>query len=82
MDYSHMAGRNRCAPDLEDLALTFIEEEVGRHDWQENWQRIKEAGTATLKLHEWLTALGCTDITPTKVEQEIDRLAKRPGKYL
>lgn len=33
--------RRRPVYETEDVALDYIENEVGRHDWAENWKKLK-----------------------------------------
>ena len=43
--------------ETEDLALLFVEEEVGRFDWRNNWPRIRAAGVARQRIEGWLQAI-------------------------
>lgn len=74
--------RTKSSVDTEDLALSFMEEEVGRFDWSRNWAKIKESGTARQKIQDWLTALQ-VEHDPDEIVSYLDRLtAERTGRWL
>jgi hypothetical protein len=68
--------------DTEDLAFSFVEEEVGRFDWRNNWPKIKESGTARQKIQDWLNALQ-VEHDPDEIILYLDRmLAERAGRWV
>jgi len=74
--------RTKSPPDTEDLALTFMEEEIGRFDWVNNWPKIKEQGTARQRVQDWLSALQ-VEHNPDEIVSYLDKLlAERSGKWL
>jgi hypothetical protein len=74
--------RTKSSPDTEDLALSFMEEEVGRFDWAANWAKIKESGAARQKIQDWLTALRI-EHDPEEIASYLDKLtADRTGRWL
>lgn len=74
--------RTRRGWDSEDLALEFIENEVGRFDWSGNWAKIKESGTARQKIQDWLVALQ-VEHDPDEIVSYLDKLtAERTGRWL
>jgi len=74
--------RTKSSVDTEDLALSFMEEEVGRFDWANNWAKIKESGTARQKIQDWLDALHI-EHSPDDISSYLDKLtSERPGRWL
>jgi hypothetical protein len=74
--------RTKSPPDTEDLALTFMEEEIGRYDWTHNWPKIKAQGTARQRVQDWLAALQ-VEHNPDEIISYLDRmLAERSGKWM
>lgn len=68
----------------QDLALEYIEGEVGRFDWEHNWpQHKKRHGDALReKVAAWLSTFEI-DHDPQAIIDYIDNeLMKRPGKWL
>lgn len=66
----------------EDLALSFIEEEVGRFDWIANWPKFKQTTDARQRVQDWLNALRI-EHDPDEIIAYLDRLvAERSGKWL
>ena len=68
-----------------DLALDFIENEVGRHDWKNNWPafKAKHQTPDALKtvIQTWLDYIG-EQCDPTLVIVFIDGLCQeRAGKW-
>lgn len=61
--------------DTEDLALTFIETEVGRHDWARNWCQIRDSGTAIQRIQRWLDVMQI-DHDPKLIEQHLNDLCR------
>lgn len=67
--------------DTEDLAWLFIEEEVGRHDWRNNWPKRKESGKAREQIQSWLEAMKI-EHDPDEIISYLDQSVKeRAGKY-
>jgi hypothetical protein len=74
--------RSRIHSDVEDLALEFLENEVGRFDWSRNWPKIKASGSAHQKVQEWLNALN-SDANPNEIISYLDKmLIERTGRWL
>jgi len=74
--------RTRSAEDVEDLALSFMENEVGRFDWANNWAKLKSDGTARQKIQDWLDALQI-EHDPGEIASYLDQLtAERAGRWL
>jgi len=74
--------RTKSPPDTEDLALSFMEDEVGRFDWANNWAKVKELGTARQKVQEWLNALQI-EHDPDEIVSYLDKMvAERSGRWL
>lgn len=74
--------RTKSHPDTEDLALTFMEEEVGRFDWRNNWPKIKEQGLARQKVEAWLEALH-VEHDPDEIVAFLDSMVTgRSGRWL
>lgn len=48
--------------DTEDLALTYMEQEVGHHDWRNNWPKFKsnqgDDAAVRRKVQAWLDYMG------------------------
>lgn len=68
----------------EELALEYIEGEVGRHDWQHNWpqHKAKHGGSLKEKVAAWLKHFE-VDHDPDAIVRYIDdELMMRPGKWL
>jgi len=63
------------------MALAFVEEELGRHDWKNNWQTTKVAGTALPRIRSWLRVMGY-EAEPKDVFDEIEKLSlNRTGQW-
>lgn len=74
--------RTKSSPDTEDLALTFIEEEVGRFDWKNNWPKIKEQGTARQRVQDWLNAIQ-VEHNADEIVSYLDKMvAGRSGRWV
>lgn len=74
--------RTKSAPDIEDLALLFMEEEVGRFDWAANWKKLRADGVAEKRIQEWLDALNC-DCDPREIAFYLDGMAEnRTGRWI
>ena len=67
--------------ETEDLALLFIEAEVGRFDWRQNWSRIRAAGVAKHRLKTWLKAIASPH-DPEKIIEFLDKMVReRSGRW-
>ena len=76
-----MFYRRKSSLDTEDLALTFMEEEVGRFDWQKNWEAVKARGDVRQKVQRWLEALN-VDHNPDDIIAYLDKAtAERAGRW-
>jgi len=76
-----MFFRRKSQPDTEDLALTFLEEEIGRFDWQNNWKTVKATGNAREKVQRWLEALNI-EHSPDEIVTYLDQyVAKQAGRW-
>ena len=74
--------RTRQAVDVDDLATTFVEEEVGRHDFKNNWEALKRRTDIRERVQLWLDQIN-VDNNPDEVIATIDRMAaSRPGRWL
>lgn len=72
------------ALDTHDLALEYIEGEVGRHDWEHNWKQHKSQNGKALreKVQAWLRHYEI-DHDPDAIIRYIDdELMLRPGKWI
>lgn len=68
--------------DVEDTALAFVESELGRHDWQNNWRTAKARGTAMPRLEAWLRVMD-SGVASAEVYAYIDKLVdNRSGRWL
>lgn len=69
---------------LQDIALEYMEGEVGRHDWKRNWQEHKKRHGPALKekVGKWLKHFEI-DHDPQGLIDYIDgELSLRDGKWL
>lgn len=67
---------------MEDLALSFMEEEVGRFDWANNWEKIKQDSNVVQRVQEWLNALQI-EHDPQEIVSYLDQMtADRVGRWL
>lgn len=74
--------RTRPWLDAEDLALTFVEEEVGRFDWANNLAKLKSEGTLERKVKAWLAATQVA-VDPSEILYHLDKLTSdRTGRWL
>jgi hypothetical protein len=73
--------RARVQDSIEDTALDFVENEVGRHNWKENWQKWKAKPDLRATVQAWLHRYEI-DHDPQGLIEYIDRLsATRHGKW-
>jgi hypothetical protein len=69
------------AHELDDLAVSFIEDDLGRHDWENNWKTLKNKGAVQERIQAWLQ-LYEIDHDPQAIAEYIDNLLiTRPGKW-
>jgi len=74
--------RTRQMVDVDDLAATYVEEEVGRFDFKNNWEALKRRTNIQEKVRLWLEQLN-VDTNPDEVIAVIDQMAaSRPGRWL
>jgi hypothetical protein len=73
--------RRKSQPDTEDLALTFLEEEIGRFDWQNNWKAVKAKGNVREKVQRWLKALNVEHNPDEIVAFLDDYTARQAGRW-
>lgn len=68
--------------ETEDLVSTFIENELGRHDWMNNWPAYKSKYPNFLeKIRGYFHRLG-EDVNPEEIAKFIDdMIVQRPGKW-
>lgn len=76
-----MLYRRRPDHDTEDLACTFLEEEVGRFDWIRNWESLRKDGIAHQKVKSWLDFMGI-EHDPGAIVDYLNNLSRtRPGRW-
>jgi hypothetical protein len=74
--------RRRHSVDTEDLACQFMEDEVGRFDFRNNWKKLKETQNVRQRIQQWLEALN-VDGNPEEIIAYLDKLvAERAGNWL
>ena len=79
---TELIRRTRQQWDTEDLALLYVEEEVGRFDWRNNLPKIKATGTLRQRVQNWLAALQ-VEHNPDEIVSYLDKmLAERSGKWM
>lgn len=42
------------AEEAEDMAANFVEQALGRHDWLNNWKRLKEKKEEEQRIRAWI----------------------------
>ena len=68
--------------DVEDIALSFVEDEVGRFDWMNNWEKFKLKHNAVSKMRAYLKYMKYSDVKAEDVVKFIDGLVvERPGRW-
>lgn len=74
--------RPRQILEMEDLVATFVENELGRHDWANNWAAWKTKHSNYLdKIRGFFHQLG-EDVNPEEVARYIDQMIlTRPGRW-
>lgn len=67
---------------VEDLALLYVEEEVGRFDWKKNWAAVKQKGGVRERLEQWLKSIQ-EQASPDEIISYLDRMCSdRAGIWL
>lgn len=64
--------------DLESIAADFIEEEVGRKDWANNWAALKANNSLEAKVKSWMI-FQQIEGDPTKIISHIDNMVAQRG---
>lgn len=68
--------------DVEDVASDFVEQELGRFDWRNNWEASKRSGTALPRIRAWLASQN-SQLRAEDIADWIDTTARdRPGRWL
>lgn len=76
------ASDEETSESIENTALDFIENEVGRYDWLVNWEVYKSKHDVASKVQEYLNYYAIIDVTPEDVITFIDKLKQeRPGHW-
>ena len=78
---AHFAQRHHQS-DMDDLVATFVENELGRHDWLHNWPVWKLKNQDYLsKIRSYFHQLG-EDVNLEEVARYIDQMIiTRPGRW-
>ena len=68
----------------QDIALEYMEGEIGRHDWRRNWQEHKRLHGDKLKerIAEWLKHFEIDHDPQGLISYIDDELSMNPGKWL
>ena len=74
--------RPRQILEMEDLVAQFVENELGRHDWAQNWAAWKVRYPNYLdKIRTFFHHLG-EDVDPTEIARYLDNMIlTRPGRW-
>ncbi len=65
----------------EEIAADFIENEVGRFDWVNNWQAIKKRGDPVARVRAYLLLYDLR-ANPVEIVNIIDQMAQNnPGRW-
>ena len=74
--------RRRQETDIEDVAATFVEQEVGRYDWKNNWSVYKNKPALQDRIMAWLRLMDL-NTDPSALIAEVDRLStERLGRWV
>ena len=68
-------------PEIDDLALDFVENRLGRYHFQQNWARLKRARGALSSVEKWLLEKGLDTGLAFSIVCVIDDLSKRRFKW-
>lgn len=67
--------------ETEDLACDFVEQELGKWDWQGNWDILKAADIAEQRIADWLMQVKVTH-SAKSIEKFLDhRVANLRGRW-
>lgn len=67
--------------DVADIAADFVENEIGRFDWVNNWSVVRGRENVVGLVQAYLTKYGMA-ADPTAVVAEIDQMAQNnPGRW-
>jgi hypothetical protein len=83
MDAAVLYRPGRHPQDTEDLAYEFMEQEVGRFDWKNNWPRFKanHEGILTQRVQAWLDYIGI-DYDANEIIRFLDKMVETTdGKW-
>lgn len=67
--------------DVEDLACSFMENEVGRHDWQGNWEVVKSRGNVRERIEDWLDEQNAKSDPQAIIDYLDDLSQRRTGRW-
>jgi len=86
MDIALDHFKAKSGPDTEDLALDFMESEVGRHRWNKNWPKWKEQfqdeNALRQRINSWLKYIQ-VEHDPQEIIDYLDRMVENQvGKWL
>lgn len=70
-----MHKRHRGLDAVEDVAADYIEQQVGRHDWKNNWRVLKQKYNMVERIAEWLESYQYAQ-TAEAVVKHLDDMAK------
>ena len=74
-------NRTKQVYDSEDLALLFMETEIGRFDYANNWQSRKAKGDIRKEIQDWLDSIH-VDGNPDEIIEYLNELVeKRAGHW-
>ena len=77
-----LVRRTKTSMDIEDVAACFVEEELGRFDFVNNWNQAKSRGSIVDRIAQWLDRVRL-NVDPNELIAALDRLAaSRPGRWL
>lgn len=65
--------------EIHDLAYEYIEQEIGRFDWKNNWVKLRQRPDFTIKLRRWLKRVGEDGNIADQIIGHVDRMVKRFG---
>lgn len=80
MDPAYMYARR--APDIDDLAATFVEQEVGRYDWKNNWEEYKRKPNLNQRVQAWLDLLGVQTEAAALIRSVDELVNRRTGRWV
>jgi hypothetical protein len=66
--------------EIQDLACDYVEQEVGRHDWQNNWLKRRGENDEQKNIEVWLRRIGENEGAAEPIMLWLDGLAKRMGR--